>query len=175
METLSPFVQVSFDVKYYDNFAAIGYVIFKNHTSPIAIETGQIIHYGIEPYESGNFYKRELPCLLSALNQLELKFEFELIYIDANVWLGENKKGLGVYLYNQLNRKTPIIGISKTKYNNSILIKEIIRGNSENPLYISSIGIDLEIAAKMVKEMHGNFRLPNMIKLADSFSRKKIL
>ena len=70
----------------------------------------------------------------------------------------------------------PIIGISKTKFfGESELIRKVCRGSSISPLYVSAIGISLEEAAQMVVEMRGEYRLPNMIKLADSMSRQTVV
>ncbi len=54
------------------------------------------------------FYKKELPCLLSIINDLP-ENSFDIIIIDGYVYLGEKKPGLGVYLYNALSEKFPII------------------------------------------------------------------
>ena len=162
--------QACFDVKYYDDHAIIGFVLFENHTSETPFKTGQFRHDKIEPYVSGEFYKRELPCLLTAIKGIEEKLN--LIYIDANVWLGDNVKGLGCYLYESLDSESPVIGVSKTSfYNSEKQVVPVLRANSKNPLYVSSIGIETAEAAKMVFEMNGSFRLPTMIKLADSMSR----
>lgn len=162
--------QACFDVKYYDDYAIIGFVFFENHTSEIPFKTGQFRHDKIEPYVSGEFYKRELPCLLTAIKNIDEKLS--LIYIDANVWLGDRLRGLGCYLYESLDSDIPVIGVSKTSFHNSDKqVVPVLRAQSKNPLYVSSIGIETPVAAKMVFEMHGSFRLPTMIKLADSMSR----
>ena len=161
-----------FDVAYYDSYAIIGYVLFENHTSEVAVKTGQFRHEKIEPYVPGEFYRRELPCLLTAIQQISENIS--LIYIDAYVWLGENRKGLGCYLYEALEEKIPVIGISKTSFHDAgARVVPVIRGGSTSPLFVSSIGIETAEAAKMVSEMHGAFRLPAMVKLADTVSRKQ--
>jgi deoxyribonuclease V len=166
--------QISLDVKYFDDYAAVGYALFESHKSREAIATGQVIHQGVMPYESGLFYKRELPCLLAALEQLD--FEPQIIYIDAYVWLGENKKGLGAYLYEALSGQVPVIGISKTVYVGATdSMQEVIRQESVRPLYVSAIGMDVGLAADWVWEMPGPYRLPDMIKLADRMSRQTIV
>ena len=49
----------------------------------------------IAPYEPGQFYKRELPCLLELLE--EIKNNVDIIIVDGYVTLGTDKKpGLGV-------------------------------------------------------------------------------
>jgi deoxyribonuclease V len=98
--------------------------------------------------------------------------KLSLIYIDANVWLGDHVKGLGCYLYEALDSAIPVIGVSKTSFHNSEKqVVPVLRAQSKNPLYVSSIGVETEEAAKMIFEMSGGFRLPAMIKLADSISR----
>ncbi len=161
-----------FDVKYHDQFAIIGYVLFENHASHVAFRTGQVRHDKVEPYVSGEFYKRELPCLLTAIHQIPEVMD--LIYVDGNVWLDNDNKGLGCYLYEALNMKIPVIGISKTAFHNSEKnVYPVLRANSKKPLYISSIGMEPTLAARSVAEMHGAFRLPTMIKLADTMSREE--
>ena len=162
--------QACFDVKYYVDFAIIGYVLFEDIHSTTAFKTGQFRHEKIEPYISGEFYKRELPCLLTAINQINDKIS--LIYIDGNVWLGDNLKGLGYYLYESLGSQVPVIGISKTSFHNSDrYVIPVVRPNSIKPIFVSAIGIETEEATKMVLEMTGEYRLPTMIKLADTMSK----
>ncbi len=161
-----------FDVKYYDEFAIVGYVLFVNHLSSVPSRTGQVRHDRIEPYVSGEFYKRELPCVLSAINQIQESIS--LIYVDGNVWLGDDRKGLGFYVYEALHAKIPVIGISKTSFHNSQNnVVPVTRQNSVKPLYVSSVGIDLTEATSIVEEMNGVFRIPSMIKLADSLSKQE--
>jgi len=169
---ISESYQVAFDVYYSKDFAIVGYVLFKDEYSSIPYKTGQVQCFDIQPYVPGQFYKRELPCLLTAMAQIDERIS--LIYIDANVWLSRNKKGLGKYLYDSLEPKTPVIGISKSFYSDETdVIVPVRRLSSIKPLYISSIGIDLNLACEKVKQMNGKYRLPEMIKLADKESRKK--
>ncbi|WP_431137643.1 endonuclease V [Psychroserpens mesophilus] len=170
MDTLVSY-QVAFDVHYYNDFAVVGYVIFENELSSKPYKIGQVKCNTIEPYVSGQFYKRELPCLLKAL--AEINENINLIYIDANVWLGYKQKGLGKYLFDAINKSIPIIGVSKSSFNKQTeLIKPVLRGESKNPLFISSIGIELETACEKIKKLEGEFRIPRMIKLADSVCRE---
>lgn len=55
----------------------------------------------VEDFIPGQFYRRELPCILAVLELTE-KIP-EIIIIDGYVWLGE-KPGLGCYLYEALNK-----------------------------------------------------------------------
>jgi len=49
---------------------------------------------------------------------------------------------------------------------------KIFRGGSRRPLYVNSVGIDLEEAKQKIIAMHGDFRVPTLLKLADRESRK---
>ena len=54
-----------------------------------------------KPYTPGEFYKRELPCILSAMKRFSL--QIETMIIDGYVWLdASGRKGLGAILYELL-------------------------------------------------------------------------
>ena len=47
----------------------------------------------VEPYEPGNFYRRELPCIVSVLRMLPLLPE--IVVVDGYVWLSSaDRSGL---------------------------------------------------------------------------------
>ncbi|WP_298790742.1 hypothetical protein [uncultured Campylobacter sp.] len=53
----------------------------------------------VAPYESGSFYKRELPRIVSLLQDLDVR-DISLIVIDGFVYLDdEGGYGLGEHLY----------------------------------------------------------------------------
>lgn len=161
------------DVHYRDdNTATVAGILFQKWKSD-RIETTivkEISH--VAPYEPGNFYKRELPCLLDLLSELD--DSIDIIVIDGFVTLGtENKPGLGFHLYHKLDEEIPIIGVAKSKFANTPAATEICRGESRNPLYITSIGIPVRDAKNKILSMHGNFRLPTLIKQVDQLCRKE--
>lgn len=68
----------------------------------------------------------------------------------------------------------PIIGVAKKKY--KLLqneYREVYRGKSKKPLFITSAGFDIDKAKKIIEKMHGSFRIPSMLKLADQLSKEK--
>jgi len=173
MENTLVYYRVAFDVHYYEDFAIVGYVLFEDEQSSEPFKVGQVRCDSVAPYISGQFYKRELPCLLKAIEDIEVPIG--LIYIDANVWLGKDRKGLGKYLFDSIGQNIPVIGVSKSCFNTDTeLIRPVYRKSSKKPLYVSAIGIELENACEKVKTMNGEFRLPKMIKLADSVCRGTI-
>jgi len=125
----------------------------------------------ILPYESGLFYKRELPCLLVALRNLT---NIECVVVDGYVWLDEPSHwGLGMYLYEALERKVPIIGVAKNRFGNTPKTCELLRGESQKPLYITSVDMSLEKAKESIAQMSGKYRFPRLLKEVDSLCRKK--
>ena len=126
----------------------------------------------IEPYQSGSFYKRELPCLLEALKDLD---DIEYVVIDGYVWLGEeSRNGLGMYLYNALDKAVPIIGVAKNPFPKTPKRCEILRGESQKPLFVTSIGIDLEESKQYIQNMYGRYRIPKILKEVDSLCRRNV-
>lgn len=157
-----------FDVDYKENSAHIACLVFENWEDEKPFATyGKIINE-IAEYIPGEFYKRELPSILQTLE--EVKEEIDLIIVDSYVWLTKEKKGLGAYLYEALNQNIPIIGVAKSFFHNTDASK-VLRGESQNPLYITTAGFEQEIANKSIKKMHGEFRFPTLLKEVDRLSR----
>ena len=125
-----------------------------------------------EEYIPGQFYKRELPCLLNILNEVDLS-EIDLIIIDGYVFLDDlGKKGLGAHLFDSIKQKVPIMGVAKSKfYNNTKTTLEVFRGKSKRPLYVSSIGIEIERAADLLMNLVGNYRMPDILKKLDQITK----
>jgi deoxyribonuclease V len=122
---------------------------------------------GIAPYEPGAFYKRELPCLLAVLESLPAAPS--IVVIDGYVTLGD-KPGLGSHLWEAIERRTPIIGVAKTRFH-SAAAEEVLRGGSRSPLYVTAVGIDLDVAAAHIRSMAGPHRIPTLLKRVDQLAR----
>ncbi len=102
---------------------------------PVTMHTVEIDQ--VEAYVPGEFYKRELPCILQVLSELTIRPTF--IVVDGFVWLDANqKKGLGAHLYDELNQSVPIIGVAKTSFATATTAVEIYRGGSTRPLWITA-------------------------------------
>ena len=123
----------------------------------------------IEPYESGNFYKRELPCILALLEKYSLKIDS--IVVDGYVFLdNEARPGLGKHLFNALNGEVTVIGVAKTPFQGINDEHKVYRGQSKTPLYVTSTD-DLTSAKQNLLSMHGDFRLPTLLKRVDQLCR----
>lgn len=164
---------LTIDVHYKKDYAKTVLLFFENFSSekPTSIESHTT--EDILEYEPGLFYKRELPCIMNALQGVNLE-GVEIIIVDGYIYVDNEKSfGLGGYLYEALHKKYPIIGVAKTKFHKNMeTVKEIYRGESKNPLYISSIGIEKEVAADYIQNMFGSFRLPYLLKLMDQITKE---
>ena len=163
---------LAIDVDYKENEATVAGVLFERWDDKVSFSVIKSTINNIEPYISGQFYKRELPCILRLLDEHDVIPEY--IVVDGHVFLDGNKKpGLGKYLFDSLNCKIPIIGVAKKAFFTSSKESEIYRGMSKKALFITSIGIELELAKKCIESMDGQYRLPTLLKQADKECRKK--
>lgn len=123
----------------------------------------------IAPYEPGAFYKRELPCLLAVLARAP---EVEVVVIDGYVWLDESMTpGLGAHLYEALGKKVPVVGVAKTAFKGSPMAEKVLRPSSAKPLFVTSVGLPASEAAAHVRAMHGDARIPTLLRRVDDLAR----
>lgn len=163
---------VAIDVHYFhDSTAIAGAVVFSDYSDSVGYRTYIKKISGTEDYIPGQFYKRELPCILEILGVI--REDIETIIIDGYVDLGM-EPGLGRHLWNALNCSKNVIGVAKKYFKESDAIK-VFRGKSRQPLYITAAGLEPAIAADLIASMHGRFRLPTLIKQADSLSRSLVI
>lgn len=124
----------------------------------------------VEPYEPGQFYRRELPCLLALLECVAQPLD--VLVVDGYVWLGdETRPGLGAHLHQALGGSTPVVGVAKTRYEGATAVEEVLRGRSRQPLYVGAVGMDRVEAADRVRSMHGPDRIPTLLKRVDRLAR----
>ncbi|SHH83234.1 endonuclease V [Flavobacterium defluvii] len=164
---------LAFDTYYFENKAKTVCLEFEDWNEDKSFKVHTEIIDSVSEYIPGEFYKRELPCIISLLNQIDLK-NIEAIIVDGFVYLDNYKKyGLGGHLYEKLNKEIPIIGVAKTNFASIEKYKKpLLRGNSIKPLYITSIGIDLEEAFQKVESMAGEFRIPTLLKELDRLTKE---
>ena len=160
------------DVDYRDDHAIAAGILFQDWESDQIDQEKTVRVEKVAPYEPGKFYKRELPCLMALINSLPV---FPTIFVvDGYVYLGsKNKPGLGAYLYKELKGKAIVIGVAKNNFNNEKFAAEVLRGSSKKPLFVTSEGMEDSIAANHVKSMHGENRIPTILKRVDQLCREK--
>lgn len=125
------------------------------------------------PYVPGQFYRRELPCLLAVLATLPALPT--VCVVDGYVWLGDtDTPGLGGHLFAALGGAVPVVGVAKTLFSGAEPMAPVRRGGAVRPVYVSAAGMRLDAAADAVQRMHGAFRLPTLIKRADTLCRSAV-
>lgn len=121
---------------------------------------------------SGQLYLRELPSLLAVLRDLPALPT--TVLVDGYVWTNpDGNPGLGAHLYSALNEVTPVIGVAKRRHLGAQALA-ILRGSSNSPPFVSAAGMDVALAASLVLNMHGPFRIPTLLKRVDRLSRSDI-
>ncbi|MDH6253612.1 deoxyribonuclease V [Chryseobacterium sp. H1D6B] len=163
----------AFDTYYYDEYAKTICISFEDWTSEKESEIYSEETSIISVYESGAFFKRELPCILSLLSKIELK-EGDIVIVDGYVTLNdEGKKGLGGYLYEALEQNYPVIGIAKNGFSSpDPRRRNVYRGESKTPLFVTSMGIDVDEIKDSVEKMYGSYRIPALLKKLDQLTRE---
>jgi len=165
-------MHLAIDVYYYESKAkAVGVLFNWCASDPNEVITTWC--HDIANYQSGQFYKRELPCILALLEKINTK-RIETILVDGHVYVNnDGALGLGGYLFEALGGKIPVIGVAKRAFHQTEeKVVPVLRGKSQNPLYVSAIGYDVQLAAQHIKQMQGDFRFPTILKILDQETRK---
>ena len=146
----------------FDNWAADEPIEFFRQRTPITAD-----------YRPGEFYKRELPGLISLIQQIDVG-NVKTIIIDGFVVLDDlGKAGLGLHLFEHLGGNFPVIGLAKTDFRSLKTSKAVVlRGQSKTPLFVTAAGIELNQAAQYIRQMHGPYRIPSLLKLLDQETKK---
>jgi len=164
---------IAFDCAYDDNnCCAVTAVLFRNWEDDTPLSTVSRIVENVPEYESGAFYKRELLPILIVYNEVVALCGLpEVLVIDGFVDLDEGRTGLGRKLHQVTG--LPVIGVAKNSFIGAPF-SPILRGDSKKELFISAAGLPLIDAARLIQNMHGPFRIPTLLKLADSKCRQHL-
>lgn len=129
---------------------------------------------GVEPYLPGQFFRRELPCLLAVLEEVrQMAGPLSVVVIDGYVTLdAAGTPGLGAHLYAALGEAVPVIGVAKTAFRGSPHALALCRGSSRSALYVTAAGMELVEAGRAVRAMAGPHRLPTLLKRVDQLCRQ---
>ena len=158
------------DVHYKGQKAVVAGVLFEKWDDDHPCEIFMSAASDVEKYVPGEFYKRELPCILKLLEDHNI--HPDCIVIDGFVHLdGVGKAGLGKHLYDALEGGVSVIGVAKKPFKDISDSFAVDRGRSDKPLYVTSEGIEIETAKKLVATMSGRFRVPTLLKMVDQACR----
>jgi deoxyribonuclease V len=160
------------DVDYRGNDAVAACVLFRDWTDAVSADRLVEKIQGVAEYTPGQFYRRELPCLLAVLNRVTEPLD--LVVVDGYVWLAdESHPGLGAHLYEALGRRVPVVGVAKTRFASARLAVAVVRGeNASRPLYVTATGISVDAAARHVESMYGAYRIPTLLREVDRLCRE---
>lgn len=159
---------VAIDVYYKDDgtFRAAG-VIFQDwrqeNPDKIIIIKGKTS----EEYIPGEFYRRELPCILDILKECP---EEKTVIIDGFIDLKRGNKVIGGLGHHLLEEKPDlsVIGVAKSKFaQNQDISEAVYRGGSKKPLWVQGC------AGVVIREMHGPYRIPTLLKTLDQITKGK--
>jgi deoxyribonuclease V len=125
---------------------------------------------GLEPYVSGELYRRELPVLVDLLALVEQRVTLERVIVDGHVDVAPDQPGLGRHLFEALERRLTVVGVAKNAFVGAPS-EGVFRGRSRKPLWVSSTG-DLEAAVAGIRAMYGSDRIPKLLRLADRSARQ---
>jgi deoxyribonuclease V len=159
------------DVQYEERAATTACVAFSDWSDgDPALELVLRSEGAPEPYEPGQFYKREMPHLLRAIDRVRAVHHVDAVLIDAHVWLEEGKPGLGARLFEALGGRIAVVGVAKSAFRGADALP-VFRGTSRAPLFVAAAGMDAREAAQLVREMHGEHRIPTLLRRADRLAR----
>jgi deoxyribonuclease V len=160
------------DVDYRGSGAVAAAILFLDWGAAQGLAEHVVAVDRVAPYRPGAFYERELPCILAVLARSQ--WPLATVVVDGHVWLGEGLPGLGAHLHAALGGHTPVVGVAKSPYRQDgrgAPAVELLRGDSQRPLYVTAAGVSPEIAADNIRRMHGPNRLPTLLKQVDRLCR----
>lgn len=124
----------------------------------------------VAEYRPGFFFERELPCILAVLERAPS--EPRVIVVDGYVVLdAQGRPGLGAHLFEHLGKRVPVMGIAKRSFARSEFAQPVLRGSSQNQLFVTALGISDAEAARHVQQMHGPHRIPTLCTRVDHLCR----
>lgn len=179
MEHVRPMIAF-LDVAYTDTVARSACVLAEAWTDEAPADELVTEVDGVLPYQPGNFYLRELPPLLQVLSRVPLPLD--VIVVDGYVWV-DDKPGLGARLRAALvgspHGHAAVVGAAKTRWHSGAgaplrgeqRVVGVWRGKSVKPLYVTAVGVDVEVAAGWIRGMYGKSRLPTLLRWVDRLSR----
>ena len=162
------------DAAYSESAASAACLVATDPGSPAPTRHATVRQGAPVPYEPGSFYKRELPLLLAVLHKAAPIPD--LIVIDGYVWLdADGALGLGAHLHEALGKNHTIIGVGKTAYRGAeTWCEQVVRGSGSRPLFVTAAGMTPKAAAAIVRAMHGEHRIPTLIRRADTLAREAL-
>ena len=163
-------MKLALGVHYHGDGALAAAVVFDEWDAPEASRTftSRVAH--VDKPARGELDLRELPCLVQLLREHAL--EPDVIVIGGSVHLdAAETPGLGRTLYDALDGRSAIIGVSTRSMPDMPAQFEVFREEEAQPVIVTCVGIDLGAAKARIRTMHGKRRIPTLLKLASRIAR----
>lgn len=167
-----------------ENAAHIGAITIEDWTSTTIAKQWEIDKKGIDcEYIPGQFYKREMPCLIELWNTIsdEDKKNIDTIIVDGFYDIWDGRPGLGHHFHDWLidnGYDVEVVGIAKNpcretnEFTLPVYRTEASKTSKwRNALWVNGSNMEHNYQEKVLK-MDGKYRIPTMIKHVDKLSRK---
>lgn len=165
---------VAVDAQYAESHAGVACVGFADWPAETPVLERTAIVRPVEPYTPGEFWRRELPCILRILG--ELPALPSVVVVDGYVFLdSDGRRGLGAHLFDALGGRCAVVGVAKQAFHGSSHARRVLRGRSEQPLFVTAQGLSLDDAESGVRAMAGPFRVPTLLRRVDQLARAAVL
>jgi deoxyribonuclease V len=160
------------DAQYERATGAVACVTFHDWADPVAASEHSTLVHAIDEYMPGEFWRRELPCILAVLRLLPRPPQ--IVLIDGYVWLdNDGRKGMGAHLFDALHGSTAVVGVAKRPFRGAPAAL-VHRGGSLRPLHVTAQGLPAAAAEAAILSMHGRHRIPTLLKRVDQVSRQTL-
>jgi deoxyribonuclease V len=168
---LSPIALV--DVHYEGEGARAACVIASSWSDATAQDEWTVEVAQVAEYRPGFFFERELPCIVAVLERAPTIPG--AILVDGYVVLDDRgRPGLGAHLFQHFGERIAVVGVAKRSFAGSDFAQRVVRGSSQNPLFVTALGIPAAEAAQLVREMHGAHRVPTLCARVDQLCRGRV-
>lgn len=158
------------DVHYEGLGARAACVLAENWTDATASDEWTVELAQAAPYRPGHFFERELPCLVQVLARAQDRLR--VIVVDGYTLLdASGTLGLGGHLFEHFQGRIPIIGLAKRSFAGSPHAARVLRGTSQDPLFVTALGVTDQEAAACITTMHGRHRSPTLCTRVDQLCR----
>ena len=156
------------DVQYRDDgTATAAAVTYTDQRFSVLTDCHIVEMRDVAAYVPGSFFQRELPAIRAVLAAAGVP---DLLIVDGYVDLDpDGRPGLGAHVHDAF--AIPIIGVAKNPFRAATHAVAIRRGDAIKPLYVTSIGIERALAADMVTNMAGKYRMPDALRKVDALAR----
>lgn len=157
------------DVQYLaDGGARAALVVADDITFAGSVEERTVLVGHVAEYQPGRFYERELPALERVLCDTA---PVDLLIVDGYVDLDPSgRPGLGAHVVGA-GLAPVVVGVAKTRFRAATHAAEVFRGRSARPLYVTASGMALDAAARLVRGMAGDGRIPDALRRVDRLAR----